>query len=601
MVDPRTSLAIDAPALAPYDDGFSTESDDPDSLDETHDNELYIAVSAVVRSAVVGENQSKLHHVPKTAKVAKQEKKKTLQINSMPAVKTKATRNGGVKTEEEHCRNCRGYLTPLVERLKAMRIAASQCSGKSPPLSKQCCCCRITYPLVALTDESRRQSWPEPRCYMCYWAVRAVKKNVDAVKREMNGSVKSVDTGDGRRDEGDECCRSCKGKLTPLEQRLKKMKEAVLLHKGSGPPASRQCSCCRITYPMAALSTKGKALSCDTPVCVMCESSAASVETKAPSSDAVAATNLAKSYVSATKKTVEIIELDGEEDDEEGELLEEMQCKCCYGELIPLSQRVQMMKDSARQHGGKNPPPSRQCACCCITYPSAALTAKSRKMTRVVPICLNCCKAGGSTIYEMLAVSDKFMEAFKVENPAMARQLLAKKESGSLAKQVKRHQERMRPTQPVKKVIGVTELKSSEETEVIPRAVYTPRPLMARKVISAPRALLVHGMTGTAAMRLWRRPMARKVRNAPRQLLGQGVPAVTSTGEQANAAVSDISQPTNAAVSGLTQPLSPVTPRTSRWVQQFELVDGKTARARRIEKRNETKERRLEKKRQRTE
>ncbi|KAE9266640.1 hypothetical protein PR003_g32055, partial [Phytophthora rubi] len=268
MVDPRTSLAIDAPALAPYDDGFSTESDDLDSLDETQDIELHIAVSAAVRSAVVGENQSKLHHVPKTAKVAQQENNKTQQINSISAVNAKvnatdratggfkATRNGGVNTEEEHCRNCRGYLTPLVERLKAMRIAASQCSGKSPPLSRQCCCCRITYPLVALTDESRRQSWPEPRCYMCYWAVRAANKSVGGVKREMDGSVKSVDSGGGRRDEGDECCRSCKGKLTPLEQRLKKMKEAVLLHKGSGPPASRQCSCCRITYPMATLSTK---------------------------------------------------------------------------------------------------------------------------------------------------------------------------------------------------------------------------------------------------------------------------------------------------------------------------------------------------------
>ncbi|KAE9326504.1 hypothetical protein PF008_g16628 [Phytophthora fragariae] len=367
MVDPRTSLAIDAPALAPYDDGFSTENDDLDSLDETQDIVLHIAVSAAVRSAVVGENQSKLHHVPKTAKVAQQENNKTQQINSISAVNAKvnatdratggfkATRNGGVNTEEEHCRNCRGYLTPLVERLKAMRIAASQCSGKSPPLSRQCCCCRITYPLVALTDESRRQSWPEPRCYMCYWAVRAANKSVGGVKREMDGSVKSVDSGGGRRDEGDECCRSCKGKLTPLEQRLKKMKEAVLLHKGSGPPASRQCSCCRITYPMATLSTKGKEMSCDTPVCVICESSAASVETKAPSSDAVAANDLAKSSVPATKKTVEIIELDGEEDDEEGELLEEMQCKCCHGELIPLSQRVQMMKDSARQHGGKNP------------------------------------------------------------------------------------------------------------------------------------------------------------------------------------------------------------------------------------------------------
>ncbi|KAE9094161.1 hypothetical protein PF010_g17214 [Phytophthora fragariae] len=183
----------------------------------------------------------------------------------------------------------------------------------------------------------------------------------------------------------------------------------------------------------------------------------------------------------------------------------------------------------------------------------------------------------------------------------MAKQLLAKKESGSLEKQVKRQQERMRPTQAVKKEIGFTKLKSSEETEVIPRAVYTPRPLSARKVINAPRALFGHGTTGTAAVRLWRPPMARKVRNALRQLLGQGVPAVTSTGEQANVAASGITQPANAAVSGLTHPLSSVTPRTSRWLQQFELVDGKTARARRIEKRNETKERRLEKKRQRTE
>lgn len=228
-VQRKTSLAIDAPPLAPYDDGFSTESEDLEGLDESQYNELYIAVSAAVRRTAVDKNQPKAQHVPRTVKAVHQENKRTQQTNATPAIKTEenatdrsigdlnTTRNGGVKPEEEHCRTCRGYLTPLAERLKAMRLAAAQCSGKNPPPSRQCGCCRITYPLVALTDESRRRSWPEPRCYMCYWAARAAKKaagvGVSGVKREVNGAVKTVETtsGDRGRDEGEECCRRCKG------------------------------------------------------------------------------------------------------------------------------------------------------------------------------------------------------------------------------------------------------------------------------------------------------------------------------------------------------------------------------------------------------
>ncbi|KAG6615981.1 uncharacterized protein IUM83_03766 [Phytophthora cinnamomi] len=58
MVDPKTSLALDAPPLAPYDDGFSTESEDLEGPDESQDMELHITVSAAVRRAAVGENRA---------------------------------------------------------------------------------------------------------------------------------------------------------------------------------------------------------------------------------------------------------------------------------------------------------------------------------------------------------------------------------------------------------------------------------------------------------------------------------------------------------------------------------------------------------------
>ncbi|GMF81286.1 unnamed protein product [Phytophthora fragariaefolia] len=258
--------------------------------------------------------------------------------------------------------------------------------------------------------------------------------------------------------------------------------------------------------------------------------------------------------MSTPEKAVHII--DEEDGDEDGELLEGNKCKCCYGNLMRLTKRVEMMKDAARVHGGKKPPPSRQCACCRITYPSAALTAKSRKMTRVVPICLNCCKAGGSAIYEMLVVSDEFVEAFKVKNPAMARQLLAKKESGSLERQVKNQRERMK-------------------SGALPYAQYG----VESKFYS---------YYGKSSL------MTRNIMNAPRQLLAKAVPVSPPARGQRKGEL-------NAATIGTAQLLSSLTPRTSRWFQQFELVDGKSARERRLLKRNETKEQREEKKRQRTE
>ncbi|GMF62093.1 unnamed protein product [Phytophthora fragariaefolia] len=361
MLDPKKSLAIDAPPLAPYDDGFSTESEDLDVPEESQDLRPHDAVSAVSTHAVVIEDEEKAPAIPppRVEKTIKREKEKNLPRDPVPVVRSEEEtaertagafeppRNSGHKAGEEHCRNCRGYLTPLAERLQVMRLAAAQCSRRIPPPSRQCGCCYITYPLVALTDESRWQSWPEPRCYMCYWAARATKKTagerVPRFKREKNGYGNGVGNGG----EEESCCRNCKGKMTPLEQRLRVMKEAVSLKKGKKPPETLQCSWCWITYLTADFLTKNRDLTSTTPVCKKCESTAASTETNAPTSDAVATHNLAEGKMSTPEKAVHII--DEEDGDEDGELLEGNKCKCCYGNLMRLTKRVEMMKDAARK------------------------------------------------------------------------------------------------------------------------------------------------------------------------------------------------------------------------------------------------------------
>ncbi|KAG7384436.1 hypothetical protein PHYPSEUDO_002624 [Phytophthora pseudosyringae] len=682
MLNPKRSLAIDAPPIAPYDDGFSTDSEDFNDQEHTpHEppaSLLFNAALGSVKSAAVAENQSNLQRqqiqdgTPTNA--VKQASEHKPQSISAATTKTeenaskqgvdgrKAPRNGQLKPQVElhvaaalrtgekkiegHCRSCKGYLTPLDERLKVMKTAALQQFGKGPPPSRQCCCCHITYPFVALTDESRNRACLQPRCYMCNWSVRSAKKKeemgVIGAKRTVDGAVK--DAGLMR-----ERCRSCRGKLNPLGTRLKMMNKAGLHHKGPGPPSSRQCFCCQITYPsvalttrsreptctkqvcetcelasappgvkaqaarhgttetlklrngsptptektgaaakrdlesgdkeygkasatvticcrsckgklptladrlrvmnsaavqlkkqgrrvspptrqcsccyitfpLASLSVKSKSIMCAKPICNTCSGARAhtlTTEETSPSSSTVATNNSAemkRETLPAVMKTPEIIVIDGgeDEDDEEGELVEEHICKCCIGKLLSLEKKLQMMKDAAQQHSEKGPPPSRQCACCRISYPSAALTKKSRKMTRVVPICLNCCKAGGSAIYEMLAVSDEFIEAFKVENPEMARQLITKKANGSMAGGVENQRKRMMkttPAQPLKKKeapnaqlknaqLKNTQLKSTQLLrEFAPRPVYRWQPMTARKCIDAPRLVIRDSANGSS-------------------------------------------------------------------------------------------------------
>ncbi|POM58269.1 Hypothetical protein PHPALM_37107 [Phytophthora palmivora] len=609
MLDPKTSLAIDAPPIAPYDDGFSTDSEDFNNPEELPPQSTGSALSihgfTSVRNAVITENQPTFQQQhsevkPQVSRI-KQESEEELRPITIGTVITEKTRlnqwTGGHKAQmngqskpqapittkigkkkEEYCRSCKGYLTPLGERLKMMKTAGLQQFGKNPPPSRQCSCCNITYPLVALTEESRNQSCVQPRCYMCNWAVKAAVKNRGAegigVKRLLNGRVK--DTG-----MTGECSIYCGGKSTPLSQRYLMMKQATLHDKNAGFPLSRQCSCghitqslaafelksneptwrtpmckiceaatthtrktdegmgrttvetassrengspvptaaaakierkmkgkthnkvdnrnssngihspgkmpsfidklhliktaglqhkeqvvgipttcrqCYITFPLASFAEKSRSVTCATPICSSCnEASTHSLVMEDKTSVVTANDSLKEKRISIvkTKYAPETIVIVSSEEDEEGELVEEDICKCCGGKLISIGKRLQMMKNAAGVYGGKGPPPSRQCACCRITYPSAALTKKSRKMTRVVPICLNCCTAGGPAIYEMLVVSDEFVEAFKVENPTVARQLLKKKSNGTLAKavdaqkkRIKRQVKAAQPSQP---------------------------------------------------------------------------------------------------------------------------------------------------------
>ncbi|OWZ08544.1 hypothetical protein PHMEG_00018894, partial [Phytophthora megakarya] len=605
MSNPKRSLAIDAPPIAPYDDGFSTDSEDFTASDEQPFHSpvysLYAHGSNAVGSEEVAENQLKIQQQqtrtgPQENDI-KQELEAKSETNVVVSIKNeenasnqgagghKIVTNGQIQardtnqvtpgaTKEEHCRNCQGYLTPLVERLKMMKTAASQQVGKTPPPSRQCSCCHITYPFSALTDESRKESCVQPRCYMCNWAVKAAKNNgvveVTGVKRMVDGTVKDVEP------RGD-CCRSCRGKLLPLSQRLEMMKQAVLDHKGSGPPPSRQCSCCHITQPVSRFGWKSREPACSAPICQICETPSTinvkvaegsrigavklndkGSEENAFSSTVVATNDETKEKLETLPKTEKaletiVIESSG---DEEGEVADDNICKCCSGQLIPLAKRLQLVKDAARLHGGKTPPPSRQCACCRISYPPAGLTRKSRKLTRVVPICQNCCMAGGSAIYEMLAASDEFFEAFKIEDPVMAQNLLTKKTNGSLMDAVKKQKtnmtKRMNAAQLAQRMHQLIKTRSQ---------LGQPRYLMARK--SCPATRLIIG-----------NPAKRNL-----------APHVQSGAER---------QSTAQEATNLQAPRS----RTARWLKQFELVDGKTVRERRLEARNRAKERQLEKIRQ---
>ncbi|GMF23695.1 unnamed protein product [Phytophthora lilii] len=717
MLDPKTSVAIDAPPVAPYDDGSSTESEDFTAEEEaeygSHDADVSAATSSSVGSATVVENEAKRQKqqipIVSATSAGKTENGKVLPGATDPAsqsqVKTtrhalneqKPPRTGGAKAEEEHCKSCRGYLTPLAERLNAMKTAVLEHSGKEPPPSRQCVCCHITYPLVALTDESKSRTCVVPRCYMCNWAARAARTTTAAgVKRMSNGTVRKDGSEDARwsKRELEQFCRSCKCKLTPLEERLEILKKATLQQGNIGPPPSRQCCCCQITYPLAALTTKSRDLTCCVHICLMCGSASThhGPKSKSSSAGAVNATkcvahghtsqghtataskdtelnlksghdepanstvngmesdccrncrcklpglterlkvmqatavqlrekgwrvsppsrqcsccNITYPLVSLTEKsrsvmcaspvcqacsrapthgtgttekmlsstvdtttkvkraalatvdkTPEVIVVESDGEDEEGELVEESVCKCCKGKLMSLSKRLRIMEDATRAHKGKGPPPSRKCACCRITYPSMALTKKSRKTARVVAICANCSKAGGPAIYEMLAVSDEFVEAFKIEDPNTARLLLKKKQNGGIEKSVERLRKRtMKLTQPTaatdKISVGGPRLIPNKQVNAKPRkhaasgSSYKPHAVVvARKCISAPRQLLASSSSDHSAApqvipigegsnqdaRSFVTPpslykphgvmMARKCINAPRQLLGSG-------------------------------------------------------------------------------
>jgi hypothetical protein len=164
-----------------------------------------------------------------------------------------------------------------------------------------------------------------------------------------------------------------------------------------------------------------------------------------------------------------------------------------------------MITDAARAHQGKGPPPSRQCACCGITYSHAALTRKSRKLTRAVPLCAKCCKAGGRVIYERLATSAKFIEAFKMENPTLAQQLLAQQEAEALRKQAKEQKKRaVNNAAPASISLQTKAQSQSRELSQHVNHLRQPPakqlvPKMARKSISATRLLFRAPVNGAAS------------------------------------------------------------------------------------------------------
>ncbi|ETI44204.1 hypothetical protein L914_10623 [Phytophthora nicotianae] len=672
MLDPKKSLAIDAPPIVPYDDGFSTDSEDYTEQEATsHESPVSSSstpTSILTKRAVVTENQSNIQRQqirdetqtkvirqpskdkPQSATTTTRKPEENASTRAADYVKPPAnghlkpqevvqtiapTPNG--KKDEEHCRNCKGYLTPLAERLKVMKRAALQQSGNIPPPSRQCFCCHITYPFVALTDESRNQACTQPRCYMCNWAVRAAQKSSNVgVKRAVDGVEK------GTRENGnteisimattsepknstapDNYCKSCKGKLPLRAERLKLMPTAE--------HPTRQCTCCFITLPLSSLTEKSRNVKFAKPVCNTCDAArslASTTEDKTP-----IPTN---SIQPNPEKTPEVIVID--EEDEEGEVLEQESCKCCGGTLIPPVKRVQMMKDAAKKLGGKKPPPSRQCACCRITYPSEALTKKSRKMTRVVPICHSCCQAGGPPIYEMLCTSDEFIEAFQVEDPAAARQFLKRKENGKLAKAVEAQRKRMKkmnnPPKALKKEVPSVQPTSKQSPKAVashpinrPQKItgrlfgggprYHLMPMMARKSMPAARLIIGRPANKTyAALDTEAYAEAEANEGSPgleplgsptgRLAVRKSMPAPRLTiGEPVNNSGSPQTR-TQVEQNGeqhLDQTAPPGLPRsrTAQWLRQFELVDGNTARERRLEVRNESKEEQADKKRQRTE
>ncbi|KAK1942358.1 hypothetical protein P3T76_005857 [Phytophthora citrophthora] len=661
MLDPKTSLAIDAPPVVPYDDGFSTDSEDLDErehmLQDLASSLLSISASSASKDAAVIENQSivQQQQIQVDSSLNDSKQKPAKKSQPIPPVTSKtlaSTSNGAAnsvqsplnhaektkgdataKENEENCKNCNGHLTPLGERLKVMKTAAQQKLGKGPPLCRQCCCCHITYPFVSLTYESRSRACTEPRCYKCNWASKASRTDdctsTIGVKRAVNGEVKHSEESskpstpqapdfkhknglktngslastkvNGDKATAENCCRNCRAQLPSLEERREVMKYYASMQIKDEAPPTRQCSCCFITYTLASLSSKNTE-----PFCFACNDRRArglAAEEQIPSSSVADKTTKLKPEA---KNPPDIIVIDDAEDDEEGELLEEETCKCCEGKLITMAKRVEMTKEASKKHGGKGLPPSRQCACCRITYPSAALTNKSRQLTRTVPICRNCCQAGGNIIYEMLCVSDEFIEGFRIENPEMARNLLKKKKKGTIDEAVKNHKQRMATkklraqtatTRPAsKKKVEPSKQRLSAATGSSTCCCTTCSRNSVSGVVPAPVLLKPgRGVVKNTGRNCLGRPryhlvtmMARKSAPAPRLVIGRppNTPPVTPPARAETVVRAVDHQREALPVSYLDPPVA----RTARWLRQFEIVDGKTARERRLEGRQKDKE-----------
>eukprot|EP00644_Phytophthora_capsici_P007773 jgi/Phyca11/126021/e_gw1.61.158.1 len=638
MLDPKTSLAIDAPPVVPYDDGFSTDSEDLGErermLQDLASSLLSISDSSTSKVAVVIENESIVHQQQIQVKqpISGVKEKKSLHIPPATSKSTASTVNGAAngakvplngsektqegnidKENEENCKTCNGHLTPLSERLKMMKTAAQQNLGKGPPLSRQCSCCYITYPFASLTYESRSRACMQPRCYKCNWAVKPSIKNESAgtigAKRTVDGEVKGSkesckppthvtknglmtngSTGATGENDKKNCCRNCKAQLPTLEERRGVMKYYTSMQIKNIPPPTRQCCCCFITYTLASISSKNS-----DPFCFACNDMRAEgvkADEMALCSTVAVVNKSTELKPAAKKNTPEIIVIDDAEDDEEGELLEEETCKCCQGKLLTMAERVKMMKEAAQKHGGKGLPPSRQCACCRVTYPSAALTNKSRQLTRTVPICRNCCQAGGNTIYEMLCVSDEFIEGFRIENPEMARNLLKKKENGKLDEAVKNQKLRME----MKKRDAAARLDHQQKVAAARQRVSAATgKSMGSEAAAAARQEPVRVGTVNSAPRRPPGPRyhlipMRARKSAPTSRLIIGRPANTTAvtpPARANTVVQAVDHQREALPVSY---LDPPTARTARWLRQFEIIDGKTARERRLEGRKKDKE-----------
>jgi hypothetical protein len=375
MLDPKSLLAIDAPPIAPYDDGFSTESDDLDGTegltDESHASPLHVAASGSVRRVAVAKSQpiQDMQQIPVTPaqKTAQQVTKDNSPppIDIAPSIEEKASKqdaaglnaatHDGDITKEEYCKGCKGYLTPLADILKAVQEVLLRHPGNGPLPSRQCSCCHITYPLVALTDESRSGACLQPRCYMCHWGAQVAKEDaVVGVKRTVVGALKT--TNDGGRANGEQMtnmkarrvepeerkeastmdtrcsCRNCKGPLPSLHERLEVMDSTRTLlktHGRIGSPPSRQCSCCYITYPLASLTAKSRRAACVAPICRWCQYTKAHPfirRGQAGRSSTVAVDSSAEETRLTAAKPHESIDVEDGEDEGDRERVEHERC-----------------------------------------------------------------------------------------------------------------------------------------------------------------------------------------------------------------------------------------------------------------------------------